>query len=122
MFREAFETIALDDRTIDQTIAAIYSPERKDRQTKEPELVNQLYRLDVFDWGGLSSEIKRPLIFRRDTSKTIVRNQASDRKSHSSNSGLAITLCRSARTILRVGCSQTCGTKRAITPQSMGRS
>ena len=53
MFREAFETIAVDEEIIDQTISQIYASEREERRAKEPELVNQLYRLDVFDWGGL---------------------------------------------------------------------
>ena len=53
LFREAFETAALDDPTIDNTIKAIYEAEREQRQNCEDELVNQLYRLEVFDWGGL---------------------------------------------------------------------
>lgn len=53
MFKEAFETIAVDEEVINKTISQIYASERKERQTKEPELVNQLYRLDIFDWGGL---------------------------------------------------------------------
>ena len=53
MFKEAFETIAVDQEIINETISQIYASERKERRAKEPELVNQLYRLDVFDWGGL---------------------------------------------------------------------
>ena len=53
LFREAFETAALDNPTIDSTIKAIYEVEREQRRNCEDELVNQLYRLEVFDWGGL---------------------------------------------------------------------
>lgn len=53
MLKEAFETVAVNDKIIDQTIAEIYKPERKERKEKEPDLVNQLYRLEIFDWGGL---------------------------------------------------------------------
>jgi len=53
MFKEAFETTAVDEEIINQTISQIYASEREERRAKEPELVNQLYRLDVFDWGGL---------------------------------------------------------------------
>ncbi len=53
MLKEAFETTAVDDGIINQTICQIYVSEREERRKKEPELVNQLYRLDVFDWGGL---------------------------------------------------------------------
>ena len=53
MFEEAFNTTAVDDDVIGRTIAAIYNPEREERRVNEPELVNQLYRSNVFDWGGL---------------------------------------------------------------------
>ena len=53
MLREAYETNALNDKIIDQAIAQIYKPERANRRRQEPELINQLYRLEVFDWGGL---------------------------------------------------------------------
>jgi hypothetical protein len=38
---------------IEQTIRAIYSEERAGRQQGEDELVSKLYRVAVFDWGGL---------------------------------------------------------------------
>lgn len=53
LFREAFESDALDNPTIDSTIKAIYAVEREQRRNCEDELVNQLYRLEAFDWGGL---------------------------------------------------------------------
>ncbi|TKJ39553.1 MAG: hypothetical protein CEE38_02190 [Planctomycetes bacterium B3_Pla] len=65
LFKEAFETVALDAAIIDSTIRAIYATEREHRQKNEAELVNQLYRLEVFDWGGLHQN---------SLEKTIVNN------------------------------------------------
>ena len=63
LFREAFETAALDDLTIDKTIKAIYEAEREQRRNCEDELVNQLYRLEVFDWGGLhQSNLEKAIV------------------------------------------------------------
>jgi hypothetical protein len=53
MFKEAFETTAIDSSTIDETIRRIYEEERASRRTREPELVSELYRVQTFDWGGL---------------------------------------------------------------------
>ena len=53
MLKEAFEATTVDNEVIRKTIVAIYSPERNERHINEPELINQLYRLDVLDWGGL---------------------------------------------------------------------
>ena len=63
MFREAFESTAVDEKIIDQTISQIYASEREERRANEPELVNQLYRLDVFDWGGLhQNSLERTIV------------------------------------------------------------
>ena len=53
MFKEAFETPAVDSARIDQLIRDTYEQERAIRREQEPELVSQLYRLQAFDWGGL---------------------------------------------------------------------
>lgn len=53
LLKEAFETASITERVIDSTIRHFYTLERQKRQAEEPELVNQLYRLDSFDWGGL---------------------------------------------------------------------
>ena len=53
LFREAFENQAIDKTTIDTTIRALYDEGRKERRIREPQLVSNLYRLNVFDWGGL---------------------------------------------------------------------
>ena len=65
LFREAFDTVGLNTTIIDNTIKAIYATEREKRQGHETELVDQLYRLKVFDWGGLHEN---------SLEKTIVNN------------------------------------------------
>lgn len=40
-------------KQIEQTIKAIYSEERESRVKVEDELISEMYRLNVFDWGGL---------------------------------------------------------------------
>jgi len=53
MFREAYGSPAVDASLIEAVIRSIYEGERMERREREAELVNQLYRLQVFDWGGL---------------------------------------------------------------------
>ena len=53
MLQEAFETPQIDDNIINYAATSIYDLERKERVQKEPKLIDQLYRLQVFDWGGL---------------------------------------------------------------------
>jgi len=53
MFKEAFETPAISSSQIDELIRCTYEQERTGRRSREPELVSQLYRLQMFDWGGL---------------------------------------------------------------------
>ncbi len=65
LLKEAFETDSITEIVIDSTIRRFYTLERETRQTAEPELVNQLYRLDSFDWGGLHQN---------SLEKTIVNN------------------------------------------------
>lgn len=43
--------IRLED--VIETITSVYSRERADRIQNEPELLNELYSLQSFDWGGL---------------------------------------------------------------------
>ena len=63
MLKEAFETASVDDATINRAIAEIYRAERNERQESEDELVNQLYRLRVFDWGGLhQNSLERTIV------------------------------------------------------------
>ncbi|MBN1362629.1 MAG: hypothetical protein JW993_18675 [Sedimentisphaerales bacterium] len=53
LFREAYENQAVDTILIDSYIRTTYASERNSRRQREPEIVNQLYRMQVFDWGGL---------------------------------------------------------------------
>jgi hypothetical protein len=52
LFRFLYES-NITIQQIERTINAIYSEERAERQQGEDELVSQLYRVAVFDWGGL---------------------------------------------------------------------
>ena len=52
LFRQAYEDIN-DPLVIEQCIRAIYEQGRKARRQQEPLLINQLYRLQEFNWGGL---------------------------------------------------------------------
>ena len=53
LFREAYDTASLNLSKIDEVIGLIYEEERSERRSSEDELVSHLYRLNVFDWGGL---------------------------------------------------------------------
>ena len=53
LFRMAYETPTVNNEVIDTFIRSVYESERNERLQREPELVNQLYRMQVFDWGGL---------------------------------------------------------------------
>ncbi|TKJ40109.1 hypothetical protein CEE37_10255 [candidate division LCP-89 bacterium B3_LCP] len=55
--------VAIED--IKKIIRAIYSEERKQRQQSEDELISELYKIKVFDWGGLHQN---------SLEKTIVNN------------------------------------------------
>ena len=63
MLREAFDRRSIDDRTISQAIRSIYELESTERRDNENELVNQLYKLHVFDWGGLhQNSLERTIV------------------------------------------------------------
>ncbi len=47
-----FESDATEAQ-IEDSINAIYSGARQERQDNEGELISELYKLEVFDWGGL---------------------------------------------------------------------
>jgi hypothetical protein len=52
LFRAAFES-EITAAQIETSIRALYAQERATRREHEPELINQLYRLQEFNWGGL---------------------------------------------------------------------
>jgi hypothetical protein len=54
---------AVSDEQIENTIQAIYQREREVRRAREDQLVSELYRLDVFDWGGLhQNSLERTIV------------------------------------------------------------
>ena len=52
LFRYVYESV-VQEADIDKFIDARYREERKERKEKEASLVNELYKMEVFDWGGL---------------------------------------------------------------------
>ncbi|HUW19179.1 MAG TPA: hypothetical protein VMW16_07755 [Sedimentisphaerales bacterium] len=58
---------------IEQTINAIYLEERSQRREGEDELISELYRIQLFDWGGLHQN---------SLEKTIVDNYVKKIKSY----------------------------------------
>ncbi len=63
MLREAFDRRTIDDQIISQAIRSIYELERAERRNNEDDLVNQLYKLHVFDWGGLhQNSLERTIV------------------------------------------------------------
>jgi hypothetical protein len=53
LFREAYNTKAITETIVDLFIRDSYAREREVRRQREAALVDQLYRLQTFDWGGL---------------------------------------------------------------------
>lgn len=63
MFRLAFDTPEIDMQIIEQLIRNIYSNEREERRNSEPQLVSELYKVQVFDWGGLhQNSLERTIV------------------------------------------------------------
>src|SRR6266516_1631080 len=52
LFEAAFNA-GISTETIEASVRQIFPEEREQRRAKEPELVNQLYRVQEFNWGGL---------------------------------------------------------------------
>jgi len=52
LFEAAFNG-GINSATIEACVREIYREERAQRRAKETELVNQLYRVQEFNWGGL---------------------------------------------------------------------
>jgi len=53
MFREAFACRRITADVVGRVIREIYEEEHDSRRQGETDLINNLYRLQVFDWGGL---------------------------------------------------------------------
>lgn len=52
LFRLAFES-EIPTPLIESVIKEIYEGQRLERRNRENDLVNELYKMEVFDWGGL---------------------------------------------------------------------
>lgn len=52
MFKELYEA-GVNMEAVDRLVQEIYEEERSARREVEDDLVSELYRLQVFDWGGL---------------------------------------------------------------------
>lgn len=52
LFEEAFNS-GITEAEVEKCIAEIYAEERRARQAHETDLLNQLYRVQEFNWGGL---------------------------------------------------------------------
>lgn len=62
MFKELYEA-GVNMEAVDRLIQEIYEEERSARREVEDDLVSELYRLQVFDWGGLhQSGLERTII------------------------------------------------------------
>lgn len=60
--RALFES-NITDIQIDATIRSIYFEERQDRSASEDALITELYKLQVFDWGGLhQNSLERTIV------------------------------------------------------------
>ena len=63
LFHEAFDASEIPDDEIDQFLRKIYEQERVERRKFEPSLVSELYRVQVFDWGGLhQNSLERTIV------------------------------------------------------------
>ncbi len=62
MFRELYKA-GVSMEAVDGLVQEIYEEERSARREVEDELISELYRLQVFDWGGLyQSGLERTII------------------------------------------------------------
>ena len=63
MFRQAYDTSSIDDKVINRSILEIYKQERTERRDSESKLISELYKIQVFDWGGLhQNSLERTIV------------------------------------------------------------
>ena len=63
MFRQAFETTGISAKVLDQFIREIYERQREQRRNLESKLISELYKIQVFDWGGLyQNSLERTIV------------------------------------------------------------
>lgn len=63
MFRQAFETTDISAKVLDQIIQQIYERQREQSRKLEAKLISELYKVQVFDWGGLyQNSLERTIV------------------------------------------------------------
>ena len=63
MFRQAFETTGISAKVLDPFIREIYERQREQRRNLESKLISELYKIQVFDWGGLyQNSLERTIV------------------------------------------------------------
>lgn len=63
LLRQAFESPHISDEQIDGFIRKAYAEQRAERLNLEPSLVSELYKVQVFDWGGLhQNSLERTIV------------------------------------------------------------
>ncbi len=63
LLRQAFESPRISDEQIDGFIRKAYAEQRVERLNLEPALVSELYKVQVFDWGGLhQNSLERTIV------------------------------------------------------------
>ena len=59
----AFDSSEIPDNEIDEFIRRVHEQEREERRKSEPSLVSELYKVRVFDWGGLhQNSLERTIV------------------------------------------------------------
>lgn len=59
----------VSDAAIDETIRELFERERSARREAEPQLINELYKIQSFDWGGLHQNSLETTIVNRYVKK-----------------------------------------------------
>ena len=63
MFRQAFETTDISAKVLDKIIQQIYERQREQSRKLEAKLISELYKVQVFDWGGLyQNSLERTIV------------------------------------------------------------
>ena len=70
LLRHLFEH-RIDEDLVEAFVQEIYEEERAQRRAKEPNLISELYKMQVFDWGGLYQNALERTIANRYVKKTV---------------------------------------------------
>jgi hypothetical protein len=89
IFELVFNNSAISDEVINNYILSKYKIERKKREEEEEQLINEMYKLDIFNWGGSNGN---------SLEKNIVNNYVKKIKSYQQiNDEIESTLLSSLR-------------------------